>query len=103
MKTKTFIALVGTAFLAAGCTSTNPNQSKQSAAAEQAAAETQPFVAPNDPAMGQIVVVVPQVSVSAPAGAHFGNLGQTVRSQLTSTLSQSPNFLVADREILAEI
>lgn len=63
----------------------------------------QPFAAPNDPQMGQIVVAIPQVAVSAPVSGSAGNLGQLVRSQLAGCLSQSPNFQVADRETLVEI
>jgi curli biogenesis system outer membrane secretion channel CsgG len=62
-----------------------------------------PFEAPHDPSMGQIVVAVPEVAVSAPVAVTAGNLGQLVRSQLAGYLSQSPNLLVADRETLTEI
>jgi curli biogenesis system outer membrane secretion channel CsgG len=61
------------------------------------------FEAPYDPSMGQVVVAVPEVAVSAPVTVTAGHLGQLVRSQLAGYLSQSPNVLVADRETLSEI
>jgi curli biogenesis system outer membrane secretion channel CsgG len=61
------------------------------------------FVPPFDSQMGQIVVAVPKVSVSAPCPGSAGDLGQLVRSQLAACLSQSQNFIVADRETLNEI
>jgi curli biogenesis system outer membrane secretion channel CsgG len=63
----------------------------------------EPFVAPNDPVMGQIVVAVPEVLVSAPTGTRCGDLGQAIRSQFIATLSQSPNFLVVDRQSMIDI
>lgn len=65
--------------------------------------EAPEFTPPNDPAMGRVAVAVPQVTVSAPKGLGIGDLGQTVRSQLTSTLASSPNFLVADRDGLNDL
>ncbi|MBX3378404.1 MAG: hypothetical protein KF678_15530 [Phycisphaeraceae bacterium] len=53
--------------------------------------------------MGQVVLSVPAVTVSAPRAAGIGDLSQTVRSQLTSALASCRNFLVADRESLPEI
>jgi curli biogenesis system outer membrane secretion channel CsgG len=61
------------------------------------------FIAPFDPGMGQIVVAVPEVRVSAPQGDRHGDLGQAVRSQMVATLSASQNFMVADRESMDDI
>lgn len=62
-----------------------------------------PFVAPSDPFMGQLVLSVSEVDVSAPGGHHCGDLGQSIRTQLANTLALSPNFLIADREALGDI
>jgi hypothetical protein len=61
------------------------------------------FVAPVDPAMGQVVVSVPMVKVSAPVPTHQGDIGQAVQSQLMNTLAMSANIVVADRASLGAI
>lgn len=100
------LAAVGLA--TAGCASTNEGAKGKIIVASPpgpagVASEEKPFVPPHDPAMGQIVVAVPSVAVSAPVTVNAGNIGQTIRSQLASVLSMSPNFLVADRETMKEI
>ncbi len=83
-----------------GCAS---NAASRSLTDTSSALEAPVFIAPFDAAMGQIVVAVPEVQVSAPQGARHGDLGQAVRSQMVATLSASQNFRVADRELMDDI
>ena len=86
-----------------GCASTHSGSPGRDVTSTSRALQHQPFSPPHDPDMGTIAITVAPVVVSSPAGEYFGDLGQTVRSQLTNTLALSPNFLVADREALADL
>src|SRR5689334_3189121 len=95
------ISIMG-ATLLTGCASTGGPQASKAAVAQTNHAAA-PSVAPYDPKMGQVVVAIPEVRVSAPVSATAGNLGQLVRTELASLLSTSANLVVADRETLTEI
>lgn len=94
------LALSSSALL--GCNS-GQSQGARSLTDTSMVLETPAFVPPHDPAMGQISLAIPEVIVSAPGGEYIGLLGESVRSQLTSTLAASPNFLVVDRSLLNAI
>lgn len=88
--------------LTLGCAA-RPTSSDSGLAATSSLISVPAFVAPHDPAMGAVTVIVPSVEVAAPEAAILGDLGQAVRAQLITSLASSPNLRVADRELLAEI
>ncbi|MFO0857999.1 MAG: CsgG/HfaB family protein [Phycisphaerales bacterium] len=92
-------ALGGTVF--GGCA--GPQTSRERLVNTSESLASVPFVAPHDPAMRAVVLAVPEVIVSAPVNCESAALGIAVRSQLASALSASPNFIVADRSILADV
>lgn len=95
------VILAGSISLVGCSATTTPGDPGLSATSSVISVPT--FVAPHDPAMGAVTVIVPSVEVAAPEAAILGDLGQAVRSQLITSLASSPNFRVADRELLAEI
>jgi curli biogenesis system outer membrane secretion channel CsgG len=95
------LSLAAGTITAGGCSSASMSDAGLTRTAK--AVETPVFHAPYDPQMGTIVLSVPTVDVSAPEACRLGNLGQTVRSQLLSSLSASGNFAVADRQVMADI
>lgn len=105
MNASVTLAAVGLALALGGCQSLgiSDRPSASDLTTTAATIDSPVFVAPADPAMGQVVVSVPMVRVSAPVPSWQGDLGQAIQSQLMNTLAMSPNMVVADRAAMGAI
>lgn len=103
--TSVLAAAVGLALALGGCQSLGVGEHPAASDLTTTAAsiDSPVFVAPADPAMGQVVVSVPMVRVSAPVPSWQGDVGQAIQSQLMNTLAMSPNMVVADRAAMGAI
>lgn len=100
-----FAAAVAAACIATtliGCGST-PKVARKSVGQTSEVVHTPVFVAPDDPDMEPIAVVVGPVMVSAPFVPGTGDIGTYIRSQFNSALATSKDFIVSNPDAFDEI
>ena len=88
--------------VAGGCASSTP-MSDEGLLNTSKALAVPVFQAPYDPGMSRVGVQVSPVELAAAEAGLVGDLARAVRAQLVGAMVACPNFLVTDREAMAEI